>query len=227
MKKLSGPERKKEIRDTALQLFLTKGYNNTSVQHILNELSLSKGGFYHHYKSKDDLIDDIAADRADAFLSRWSVLKERSDLSGMEKFIEVYRINNAFQSENIEAVLKIWGVLYKDENLLFRQKLLDRQIEKVVPHMAPFVKQAVDEGDFQTAYPEECVRLIIRYSDKTVEKVLPYFMRAKEDASVIPRIYDNYAFLFHMMERMLGAPEGSMNFFPPGYFEKIFPLEED
>jgi AcrR family transcriptional regulator len=220
-------QRKKEIRNAALKLFMTKGYNKTSIQNILDALSLSKGGFYHHYKSKEELIDAIAADRVESYISRWSGLKERSDLTGMEKFIEVFRINNAFQAENIEQILDSWSALYSDDNKLFRLKLLDKQIEEVVPHFVPFILQAVDEEDFHTEYPEECVRLIIRYSDKTVEKVLPYLKKAWTDRAIIPEIYLQYAFLFHMMERILGAPEKSMRLFPQGFFEKIFIPEEE
>lgn len=220
-------DKKKDIMNTALRLFLTKGYSKTSIQNILDALSLSKGGFYHHYKSKEELIDAIAADRAKFYLEQWAGLKERSDLSGMEKFIEVFRINNAFKAEHIEQVLAAWSSLYSDDNYLFRLKLLEKQIEVVVPHFVPFIHQAVEEGDFHTQYPEECVRLIISYSDKIVERALPYLNAAWEDRSVIPRIYQEYDFLFHMMERVLGAPEGSMRLFPPGFFEKIYIPEEE
>jgi AcrR family transcriptional regulator len=227
MKKTKSIQKKIEIRNTALKLFMSRGYNKTSIQNILDVLSLSKGGFYHHYKSKEELIDAIATDRAAHYLARLSGLNERNDLSGMEKFIEIFHINNAFQAENIEQILKSWTSLYSDDNKLFRLKLLERQIEEVVPQMAPFIRQAVDEEDFHTEYPEECVRLIIRYSDKTMEKVLPYLKKAWEDRNIIPRIYQQYAFLFHMMERILGAPEGSMRLFPQGFFERIFiPKEE-
>lgn len=227
MKKLSGSERKKEIREAALKLFITKGFDKTSIQNILDVLSLSKGGFYHHYKSKEELLDDIAIDRAEAFSSLWSGLNERSDLTGMEKFIETYRISNAVKAENLEKTLELWSVLYKEENSRFRLRILEKQIEMIIPHLIPHIEQAVAEDSFHTAYPEECIALIMRYSDKTMEKILPYLLRARDDSSVIPRIYKEYEFLFHMMERILGAPEGSMKIFPEGFFENAFDPKED
>lgn len=42
-----------------LEIFHAKGYYNTSLDDILNELSLSKGAFYHHFKSKEDYFINI------------------------------------------------------------------------------------------------------------------------------------------------------------------------
>ena len=39
------------MRAKGLELFYQKGYHATSIDDILNELSLSKGAFYHHFKS--------------------------------------------------------------------------------------------------------------------------------------------------------------------------------
>ena len=42
-----------------LEVFHEKGYYNTSLDDILKELSLSKGAFYHHFKSKEDYFISI------------------------------------------------------------------------------------------------------------------------------------------------------------------------
>jgi AcrR family transcriptional regulator len=47
------------MQKTGLELFYQKGYYNTSIDDILKELSLSKGGFYHHFQSKEDFFISI------------------------------------------------------------------------------------------------------------------------------------------------------------------------
>jgi AcrR family transcriptional regulator len=42
-----------------LEIFNEKGYYNTSLDDILTELNLSKGAFYHHFKSKEDYFISI------------------------------------------------------------------------------------------------------------------------------------------------------------------------
>ena len=46
---------KEIILEKSFQLFLEKGYKEVSLNEILKECGVSKGAFYHHYKSKDEL----------------------------------------------------------------------------------------------------------------------------------------------------------------------------
>lgn len=48
------------ILDASMKLFLEKGYENTTIQDIVDELGdLSKGAIYHHFKSKEDIIQAV------------------------------------------------------------------------------------------------------------------------------------------------------------------------
>ena len=65
-----GDEKRQELLNASEKLFCQRGYEATSVQDILNELHLSKGGFYHHFASKEEVLRalcDRRADRANAF----------------------------------------------------------------------------------------------------------------------------------------------------------------
>ena len=54
-----GDARRASIIEAAERLFYLKGYEDTSVQDVLDELHLSKGGFYHHFESKLSLLEEI------------------------------------------------------------------------------------------------------------------------------------------------------------------------
>lgn len=65
-----GDEKRQELLNSAERLFCQKGYEATSIQDILNDLHISKGGFYHHFASKEDVLRalcDRRAERAAAF----------------------------------------------------------------------------------------------------------------------------------------------------------------
>ena len=55
----SREERLQEIQMAALELFLDKGYNSTTMEDIIHATTLSKGGFYNYYKSKDEILADL------------------------------------------------------------------------------------------------------------------------------------------------------------------------
>ena len=52
------------ILDVSLKLFLEKGYENTTIQDIIDALgNLSKGAIYHHFKSKEDILEAVCDQR--------------------------------------------------------------------------------------------------------------------------------------------------------------------
>lgn len=58
-KRKTKEERQHEIRLSAKKVFLKKGYQNATMEDIIHETTLSKGGFYHYYKSKKEIIIDM------------------------------------------------------------------------------------------------------------------------------------------------------------------------
>ena len=52
-----GKERRQELLETARRLFITKGYEKTSVNDILKEVGIAKGTFYYYFSSKEDMLE--------------------------------------------------------------------------------------------------------------------------------------------------------------------------
>ena len=63
-----GENKRQEILSAAEHLFCTRGYEATSVQDILDVLHASKGGFYHHFASKEELLKTLCMQRAERVL---------------------------------------------------------------------------------------------------------------------------------------------------------------
>lgn len=52
-------DKKHIILKTAFQLFLKNGFSEVSANEVIREAQVTKGGFYHYFKSKDDLINEV------------------------------------------------------------------------------------------------------------------------------------------------------------------------
>lgn len=68
---------RERIVSSAVDLFATQGYDATSVAQVIERAGLTKGGFYHHFASKDDLLYEVYGDliarqleQMDAILAR-------------------------------------------------------------------------------------------------------------------------------------------------------------
>lgn len=60
--RLPAAERKKEIRTAAKEVFLEKGFSNTTMEDVINKVGMSKGGVYRHYSSTSDMLYDLMED---------------------------------------------------------------------------------------------------------------------------------------------------------------------
>ncbi len=57
--KMEADERKKQIREATIKVFLEKGFRNTVMNDIMEATGLSRGGLYHHYGSTYEILYDI------------------------------------------------------------------------------------------------------------------------------------------------------------------------
>ncbi len=147
------------ILDVSTRLFLEKGYDNTSLQDILNELGdLTKGAIYHHFKSKEEIFDAVATKLGEANGQFFIDMKNNTTLTGAEKLREVIRLNICS-----EASSTIIGVI--SSNLLDNPKFLAMQLKSsfynVVPnYVMPIVEQGINDGSITCDKPYELAEII-------------------------------------------------------------------
>jgi AcrR family transcriptional regulator len=65
MKYQSGERTKQQIIDTAFRLIAEKGYDAMSIDDIMSEIGKTKGSFYTHFQSKEDLLYEVMRTRLD------------------------------------------------------------------------------------------------------------------------------------------------------------------
>ncbi|RIV40542.1 TetR/AcrR family transcriptional regulator [Micromonospora radicis] len=70
---------RKSLITSALELFERRGFDRTSVQEIADQARLTKGAFYHHFESKDDLLRHIQDEYLDAQLAAIQQIEAGSD----------------------------------------------------------------------------------------------------------------------------------------------------
>lgn len=75
-----------QIIEVSMKLFASKGFSATSIQEIASESGISKGAFYLHFKSKDDLLLAILQYHFD-MIQRAFTDQETNTQSPREKFI--------------------------------------------------------------------------------------------------------------------------------------------
>jgi TetR/AcrR family transcriptional regulator, transcriptional repressor for nem operon len=84
-----------EIVAAADDLFYRQGYEHTSFADIANIVKISRGNFYHHFKTKDEILDAVIekrlADR-EAMLERWE-MEGKTPEERIRRFIDILIVN--------------------------------------------------------------------------------------------------------------------------------------
>ncbi len=144
------------ILDAAQRLFLEKGYDNTTIQDIVDDLGgLTKGAVYHHFKSKEEIMDAVG-DRMFFANNPFEAVKKRSDLSGLEKLREVIRLNNA-DEQRTELTLQSVPVA-KNPRLLAEMLISNRKV--LTPCFRELIDEGLADGSICTEYPREISELL-------------------------------------------------------------------
>ena len=82
--------RKEAFVDVAQRLMQTKGYEQMSVQDVLDELGASRGAFYHYFDSKQALLEAVVDRMVDGALAAVSPIVDDPNLSALRKFEGVF-----------------------------------------------------------------------------------------------------------------------------------------
>jgi AcrR family transcriptional regulator len=117
-------ERRKQIFDTAISLFIEKGVAGTSMRDIAKAVGITTGGLYHYVQSKDEIIRMVTENSMYAHESVKNLRINLGDVNPTEAF---------------RACVKYW--LTVTPSALEQTAFLDR--EKV--HMEPDVQEEVSE----------------------------------------------------------------------------------
>lgn len=85
------------IVEAADRLFYRQGYEHTSFADIADAVRISRGNFYHHFKTKDEILDAVIGARLDgtrSMLERWTIEGE-DPADRIRSFIHILVANQA------------------------------------------------------------------------------------------------------------------------------------
>ena len=211
--KLTPQERKSQIIQASLQLFAAKGYENTTVSNIIESAGISKGGFYHHYNSKEALLEDIVQMLIGDMAIIFEEVVARDDLSALEKTNEYIRRVTAYKGDKMVEVAAFLSELYSGgKNVLLESKIYDFARKHVAPVMKQIILQGVEEGSFKTEFPEEAAETYVKLFIMQQQEITDLFYEAlhERDEQILETIKRKYKFFQKLLEDILGLEKGSL-----------------
>lgn len=147
----------RRILDAARELFAEQGYEKTTIQDIVNRLGdLSKGAIYHHFKSKDAILERLSDDDWAAYRNLKEQMDARDDLTGLEKIRLLFSTSmNSLEHLNLarETMPFLDDPATLASNLQFWST-------KLPEFLRSLIDEGVRDGSIPTEYPAEVAQLL-------------------------------------------------------------------
>ncbi len=201
--------------DAALRLIQTKGYEQMSIQDLLDELGASRGAFYHYFDSKAALLDAAMERLLETGTAIAREVAADPGVSATEKFGAVFTNIASWKNARRELILKLLQIWFSDENAVVREKLRRGLAEQMTPVLAQIIRQGWQEGVFTVASAEDAARVVVALLSGTQEIAAELYLARVQDAVPIEAVERTLAALATAYERILGAPPGSLRIVDP------------
>ena len=187
-----GEKRKLELLKIAYDMFLSCGYENTSVDEIIAKAQIAKGTYYYYFPSKEKMLEDVIGMMIESEVQKARQIVE-TDIPVPQKIVGIMTAIKPAENEQ-----PISEALFRPENVLMHDKIRKKLIEVIVPLLSEAVNEGVREGVFSCDNVEERVRMLLVISNDTFNE------RAftERDISVF----------IDVTEKLLGADKGTMSF---------------
>lgn len=152
------PEQTQErIVDASVKLFIEKGYEQTTIQDILDVLGLSKGGLYHHFRSKEEILEAVKQKRAQhagEMLHR--IIQNTEAENARERLKKIlYQLGTSTETHTFDTVLS------QADNPHFIMGALQNTVNQDAPIIAKLIEDGVKDGSLQTAQPAMCAEIFL------------------------------------------------------------------
>lgn len=150
-------ERKEEIVSAACELFISKGYEKTTMSDVMTQLNIAKGTIYHYFKSKEELLDAVIDFIADERFKTQHDILELTEGNGLERIQQLVRLSRE-EDRDYEEIIEN---LHQPANAGMHIRIIARHVSMQAPLYETLIRQGCDEGIFTTDNPLECAEFIL------------------------------------------------------------------
>jgi AcrR family transcriptional regulator len=203
--------RREAFVDVALRLIQTKGYEQMSVQDVLDELDASRGAFYHYFASKIALLEAAVDHIVAAALEAVSPIVADPGLSAPEKLDRLLSGIAGWKAERRELMLALLEVWYSDDNAIVRDKVRRSTVIGLGPLLSAIIEQGRAEGRFSASSPDGAARAVVALLQGAQDMAGELFFARQAGEITFEVVETRMAGLAEALSRVLGASAGSLS----------------
>jgi AcrR family transcriptional regulator len=208
--------RRAELIDCAQRLFLTRGYERTTINDVIAAAGLSKGAFYHHFRSKEDMLEAIAARFAEESVGFTRDLLADRSLNALQRLNLLLSLSRDWKREHIAALRAMLVTLLYPENAVLYHRIVGAATAVLAPALAEIIEQGEAEGVFDAGDPAMAAEVLLGLSTGRRALVIDAMSEAERDVDAgLAMIVDRVRAEEGVINRLLGLQPGAVDLMGP------------
>jgi AcrR family transcriptional regulator len=151
-------ETRARILEAAVKQFSISGYNKASVDNICEQAGVSKGAFYHHFQTKQDVFLALLDGWLQVFDQAVEASKDQTVPDTFQQMAEYFPYIFQSAGENLPMFLEFMLQASRDDKVWQASIAPYRRYHK---YFSSLIKKGIEEGSFVDVNPDLAARLIV------------------------------------------------------------------
>ena len=214
--------RRDAFLDATQRLMQTRGFDQLSIQDVLDETDASRGAFYHYFDSKAALLDGVVERMVVDAIAAVGPVVDDADRSAVEKLNGLFSGIASWKAARADLLLALTRVWLSDDTAIVREKFRHGVAASLTPIHARIVEQGSAEGSFSVASADHGARVIVSLVLGANEHASDLFVECRAGRVPVEAVEDALAAYPEAIARILGAHPGSVRWFERGDLREWF-----
>lgn len=211
-RRMAPEERRQLILDAAQRLFAERGWDAVTVADVLTEAGISKGGFYHHFSAKEDLLDGLVERLAEQIGAAARDGWETAEGGALARFNTFLSATTRWKADRGAELRFLINLMQQPGNEVLSYRINAVSARVIRPLLVQMIREGQREGAFDVTSVDLAADTIIAISQggkSVLEQALHLAQDGETDAAsrlLSERAVAEGAFI----DRILGLPQGSV-----------------
>ncbi len=199
--------------DAAIRLIQRKGYEQLSIQDVIEEVGASKGAFFHYFGSKAALLAAIVDRMVETATSTVAHLAADPELTALQKlqgiFAGIAQWKRAQPELQLGAVAELVRTWYSDENTVVLERMRAAVATRLTPLLVAILREGAEDGSFALTSPEGTASVFTSLILGLNEVAIRLFLARRDGSVSFETVYCTLAAYVEAFDRILGIPPTS------------------
>jgi len=196
--------------EAGMRLMQARGYEQMSIQDVLDDIGASRGAFYHYFDSKQELLSAMVDRIADQALATLEPVVDDPGLAAIPKFELFFGGIARYKTDRKALMLELIKVWRSDDMAVVRDRLRHTMVQKIAPILARIIEQGVTEEVFGVESPAETATVLMMLMTGFQDFATDLFVARQAKTISFEESKRTFVSFARAFERILGAAPGSV-----------------